>query len=770
MTSRQVGEFEAGVLPVDVIVVWRSAGGWHVATVLHRGADGAVDALAPWQEPFHAAPSDSWDAVWRYCAERVRDGVGGNVYSYEVEGFSVASVAGIADLVYARAAEAVVATHGPYGEVAGTFIGAPGAGLVMPFVVLRDEHGIPALVASDHVADPGAVTVAWSDGSVVEPVPFASVEHWQRNGAASWPLSPDATYDVRWVNGSERFHIDAQGGLGHAPPTTDESRISATGAANPDDAPDWDDPIWRIASDTARTARYRRLQGWYRHVHLGIPDAGIGVNGKQVLSTLPQEAVDQYPGLNFITPAAFEHAQARIAAAVEEGATLDPDRLRRNMLSSMPLCFNLFGALATHPALLRLVRAVFDPTAREIVEVLCEWAPRPAAQYLGDRSAFDAIVVYRDDQNRRCFVGIETKYIDRFSPTEYRSARYDDVTAKSGWFVDGAAEQLARSATNQLWRTTMLAASLVLGGGYDRGLVALMSLADDTTASSAAEQVRGCMHDPSLLRHITYSDFVDVASELGDGELAQWAHRFSTRYIPDGEQQTWPAQTAPVRINLHPTTRAFEPELDIAPRVVEALSWGVAAEFVARNPDVVLTEEHPADGTYDCLTIRPVRGVRLAFDTIHLNRHGSGHIWRNHGHYWNWSGMWTELAANHDVAYAALVLEHHAGITQPVAGATSTGGEGSAFIARVLLSQLWSEPTWSCPQLLGHGTFDGIPRPRWIPSHFAPECWLLCRGATPVAAVYTDAGTVVLRSGEEVELAANLTAAIVKHLIKVAAE
>ncbi len=114
---------------------------------------------------------------------------------------------------------------------------------------------------------------------------------------------------------------------------------------------------------------------------------------------------------------------------------------------------------------------------------------------------------------------------------------------------------------------------------------------------------------------------------------------------------------------------------------------GVAASFAARNPDVVITEEHPADGTYDCLTIPPGSGVRMSFDAIHLNRHGNGHVWSNHDNYWNWSGMWTELAVNHDVDYAARVLEHHAGIVPAQAGATSSEAcEGPRFIAQLLLS------------------------------------------------------------------------------------
>ena len=47
-------------------------------------------------------------------------------------------------------------------------------------------------------------------------------------------------------------------------------------------------------------------------------------------------------GLNFLTPGIIALAKQRIA----EGPGAEPFRLLRNMLSSQPMCFNLFGELA----------------------------------------------------------------------------------------------------------------------------------------------------------------------------------------------------------------------------------------------------------------------------------------------------------------------------------------------------------------------------------------------------------------------------------------
>jgi len=119
--------FESGVFPVEVIIIWTNEGGWHAGTVLSRiGADQPV-AHAPWDRPFifHDTPGQ-WEQTWRYVAGRVRDGSGGNGYTYELEPFEIAYIGDIESAVTAREAEVVAASHGPFGEIAGTIL--PGEG------------------------------------------------------------------------------------------------------------------------------------------------------------------------------------------------------------------------------------------------------------------------------------------------------------------------------------------------------------------------------------------------------------------------------------------------------------------------------------------------------------------------------------------------------------------------------------------------------------------------------------------------------------------
>jgi hypothetical protein len=100
---------------IQVIIVWKSDGGWHPATVLTRNPDNVVEAIAPWNEPSFGTSECASTHVWNYLADRVRTGAGGNGYSYELTGIVVADVAHIRPVVIALAAEIVWAPHGPFG-------------------------------------------------------------------------------------------------------------------------------------------------------------------------------------------------------------------------------------------------------------------------------------------------------------------------------------------------------------------------------------------------------------------------------------------------------------------------------------------------------------------------------------------------------------------------------------------------------------------------------------------------------------------------------
>jgi hypothetical protein len=299
--------------------------------------------------------------------------------------------------------------------------------------------------------------------------------------------------------------------------------------------PAWNDPSLVVDSDSFRTARYRLLQSWYREHRLGVAPgprtqtSAAGDNEAEPLvgSILRRADVVRRPDLNFLNEAALGHACVRTQAVQIEGGTLEAYRLHHNMLSSMPLCFNIFGALRAAPGLVDLVRHV-DPEATEVEDVVCERKPSSA---LGDRTAFDAFVTYRAGRSRR-FLGVETKYTEPFSPKIYKSDRYLAVSDKPEWFAPGAADHLLGTATNQLWRTVMLAAVTEADPtlGFERGRAVVLTTADDTAADQAVATTRTVLAAQDRLTHLSLEDFV-AAPATGDTSLGGWAQDFRRRYL-----------------------------------------------------------------------------------------------------------------------------------------------------------------------------------------------------------------------------------------------
>lgn len=302
----------------------------------------------------------------------------------------------------------------------------------------------------------------------------------------------------------------------------------------------WNSTELAVEGDSSRRARYRLLQSWYREVVLGARPGTYTPRGRAERpcgSLLHPDDVAANPGLNFLDGRIESYVALRAQEVQDEGGTLEEHRLRHNMLSSMPLCFNLFGMLRAEPnSQLEVVRELFDPDASAVDEIECEWTPRHSDSTIHDRTAFDAAIVTRRADDTRHLIGVETKYTEPFSPTRYGApdrqrdaGRYRDIHESSGWFDPDAHDSLTSSTTNQLWRNCLLAAAAERSGEFGSARVVVVALADDPTATRAVEATTGAMTDPTRCRSISLERIVATYGRIP--ALAGWAHRFEQRYL-----------------------------------------------------------------------------------------------------------------------------------------------------------------------------------------------------------------------------------------------
>jgi hypothetical protein len=217
-------------------------------------------------------------------------------------------------------------------------------------------------------------------------------------------------------------------------------------------------PMGRQSSgDDAFTARMRLHQSWYRANVVGV-ECGVGPNPhSQSRYGNMLSAEDGDRGLNFLTPEIAAYARAR---QKELPAGIKAHRLFCNMLSSQPMCFNLFAPLALDADLAApLTSALLGIDVARVDTVIIEHAPAPKADYLDDNTSFDAYVEYRSPDGARGFVGIETKLTEPFSQDEYPISKrsYSRWVEREGspWLASSRAMLDARGH-NQLWRNHML--------------------------------------------------------------------------------------------------------------------------------------------------------------------------------------------------------------------------------------------------------------------------------------------------------------------------
>lgn len=287
--------------------------------------------------------------------------------------------------------------------------------------------------------------------------------------------------------------------------------------------PGWSDDYWLEKSDGPWRRRLRRHQGWWRATNTKHHAGEIPRRDRPVVSMLPK-GVDFEPNLLSKEAVASAHRTLDRLRSLGGPGLVNEDRLRRNLLSSQPLCFNLFGHLRSEPmSLLPWVRNLV-PSAEQVTCIELEIAP--AKQPLG-RSAFDAFVVFKRADGRPGFLGIECKYAENLAEGSRKAAaqKFVDATVPSLW-RNGAAKALDKPRLRQFWFNTLLMQQVESDGEYGDGISVVVACGDDVKAREATEEVRAQLKNPDTL---VFSALEDVIAAV-DGE-SQWKQDFTTRYL-----------------------------------------------------------------------------------------------------------------------------------------------------------------------------------------------------------------------------------------------
>jgi hypothetical protein len=226
----------------------------------------------------------------------------------------------------------------------------------------------------------------------------------------------------------------------------------------------------------------------------------------------------------------------------EIGALIDAERLATNLLSSMPLTFNLLApwghALERASGYLIELLPAFTGSARQL---LFEHSPgRGNPKYTGDFTAFDAMVRYSDGQGRNGFVAFEIKYSESMrEPMPELKPRHAELSHASNLYVDPAAAALRANPLQQLWREHLLAQSMIDNELYDEGFLVTVAPALNHHVQDAAEAYQAQLREPQggkvRFANFTLEDVTETI-RLSDPAHAEALHRrYCDFWLVDGE-------------------------------------------------------------------------------------------------------------------------------------------------------------------------------------------------------------------------------------------
>lgn len=283
-----------------------------------------------------------------------------------------------------------------------------------------------------------------------------------------------------------------------------------------------------VAGENDWQVRVRLLQALWR-TRRGY---GAGLHrGRPLGSRVPTELGTPPTLANYLTPAAKEQVLAAVRLA-EPGALLSRPRLWVDLLSSQPLCFNLFGDMANDLDLATRALRIVWPQIERVTEIRFEYSPgRGDPRYTGNRSAFDVFVSYRRADGAG-FLGIEVKYHEDLKVTAAADpdGRYRQLARGTAAFRDDAFPRLEKPPLQQLWLDHLLALRMRTAdaGQWAAGTFVLLYPVANRPCRIAATEYRTCLSTSGDFDAVTLEELVS-AIRHASGE--PWADELCDRYL-----------------------------------------------------------------------------------------------------------------------------------------------------------------------------------------------------------------------------------------------
>jgi len=294
------------------------------------------------------------------------------------------------------------------------------------------------------------------------------------------------------------------------------------------------------SSDNNFVAKYRLHQSKYRCETLK-ENYGYGP-AKTSINKLGSMLINgEKTGSNFISGAAFKYATQRsLDKNINKDLTIEPYRLFNNMLSSMPMCFNLFSDLRELLVLDKnLCSEVCKILFKEIswistIEYIgVEFIPTPIERYTNDKTAFDAILIVKDKNDKKGVISIETKYTDLLGSNSSKNVEHKNkLVEKYNIFSADLKSILKKNGYKQIYRNYLLTFAFSKINKFKNFCNIILSPSEDkVSAKEILEIENGLDEKKDTIIKIDLEEFINRGILTDKTGVANHFKNLQQRYI-----------------------------------------------------------------------------------------------------------------------------------------------------------------------------------------------------------------------------------------------
>lgn len=296
-----------------------------------------------------------------------------------------------------------------------------------------------------------------------------------------------------------------------------------------------------VDSDRVWQRRLRLSQALWREAQ-GLA-AGVHPRGRDEARTLgsrlamPEAERDLS---NYLTETIRQVVREELSSEArrDEQKLYSAPRIYDDLLSSQPLCFNLFGELkADLTAASAVGRHLWPDRVRDVTRIDFEHSPgRGDAAYLGNRTAFDVYLEHTVPGGGEGFIAIEVKYHENMSVgAAANRERTEQIAKRSGIFANPSMDELRSPPLQQVWFDHLLALSM-LDADAERwagnGLFVFLHPVANEAAYRIVNAYQRHLLDGRTFQRLTLEELTAVL-QLKVG--APWVEAFETRYLIDDQ-------------------------------------------------------------------------------------------------------------------------------------------------------------------------------------------------------------------------------------------